>query len=262
MFHFLLKGIFFIYLYKRGTSGSTALSQLLSCSAAIIIIGFMACLIGIVLSSVSGVYSSCDRSWFSDSDIACDSNIGKYRSVAIPILILLILCAVLNIYTFFYLSSNQSKFGVNFCMGKMTTQQMARNNRVIMTQMLMQQMAAQGQGRHIAGQNYPGAHIGTRPYAGSTYPMVTNPGFPMGPAAGYPMGSATGFTMGPTTGYQMVPTSGYPIGPATGYPTGPGIPQSEQQFPGPYPQPETSYPSGPTGLYSDPPPSYESVTKQ
>ncbi|XP_071167453.1 uncharacterized protein [Mytilus edulis] len=267
---FLLKGMYFINLYKKGTSGSAALAQLLSCSTAIIMFGFMACIMGIVFSSMSGVYSSCDRSWFPDSDIACDSNIGKYKSVAIPILILVILCAVLNIYTLFYLCSNQSKFGVNFRMGRMTTQQMALNNQVIMmqNQVLMQQMAAQGQGGHIAG---------------SAYPMGTNPGYPMGPAAGYPMGSAAGFTMGPTTGYQMGPTTGYQMGPTgysmgptAGYPMGPGLPPPEQQFPGPYPQPEASYPSGPTGLSSDvkidlnqppeqpsaPPPSYDSVTKQ
>ncbi|XP_063432990.1 uncharacterized protein LOC134715058 [Mytilus trossulus] len=282
--YFLLKGMFFINLYKKGTSGSTALAQLLSCSTAIIMFGFMTCLMGIIFSSISGVFSSCDRSWFPDSDIACNSNIGKYRSVAIPILILVILCAVLNIYTLFYLCSNQRKFGVNFRMGRMTTQQMAVNNQVLMmqNQMLMQQMAAQGQGGHIAGQHYPGAHMGTNPMG--TYPMGQNPGYPMGPAAGYPMGSAAGFTMGPTTGYQMGPTIGYSMGPTTGYsmgptagyPMGPGIPPPEQQFPGPYPQQEASYPSGPTGLSSDvkidinqppeqpsaPPPSYDSVTKQ
>ncbi|XP_052099234.1 uncharacterized protein LOC127733858 [Mytilus californianus] len=259
---FLLKGIYLINLYKKGTSGATALAQLLSCSTAIIMFGFMSCLVGIALSSISGVYSSCDRNWFSETDIACASKIGKYRSVAIPALILIILCAVLNIYTLYYLCTNQSKFGVNFRMGRMTTQQMAMNNQMLMmqNQMLMQQMAAQGQAGHIAGQNYSGVHMGTSSYAGSAYPMGPNPGYPMGPAAGYPMGSAAGFTMGPTTGYPM----------------GPGIPPPEQQFPGPYPQPEASYPPGPIGLSSDvkidlnqppeqpsaPPPSYESVTKQ
>ncbi|CAC5396905.1 unnamed protein product [Mytilus coruscus] len=258
---FLLKGMYFINLYKKGTSGATALAQLLSCSTALIMFGFMACLVGIVLSSISGVYSSCDRNWFPETDIACDSNIGKYRSVAIPILVLVILCAVLNIYTLYYLCTNQSKFGVNFRMGRVTTQQMAMNNQLLMmqNQMLMQQMAAQGQAGHVAGQNYSGVHM---------VPMGPNPGYPMGPAAGYTMGPAAGYPMGPTTDYTM--------GQTTGYPMRPGIPPPEQQYPGPYAQPAASYPSGPTGLSSDvkidlnqppeepfaPPPSYESVAKQ
>lgn len=215
----------------------------------------MACLVGIVLTSVSGVFSSCSKSLFSHYDLACDSDIGKYRSVAIPILVFVLLCLVLNIYAVYYVCTNQYRFGrENFPICRRTTRQMLGEN-----------MAAREEAGYQAGQNYAGVNMGTSPYAGPAYPMGPNPSdYPMVPTAGYPMG--------PTTDYPMGQTTGYPKGPITGYSMGPGILPPDQRSPGPYPQPSAPYQSpttGPSDVKIDlnhppsaPPPSYESVTKQ
>ncbi|XP_063432989.1 uncharacterized protein LOC134715056 [Mytilus trossulus] len=220
------------------------------------IFGFMACIVGIILTSVSGAFSSCDRSWFPDSDKACDSDIGKYRSVAIPILVFVLLCLGLNIYTVYYVCKNQYRFSrENFPSGRRTFRQMLGEN-----------MAAQEEAGYQVDQNYSGVKIGISPYAGPDYPIGSNP-------SGYPMGPAEGYSIGSTTSYPIGPISGDSKGPITGYSMGPGSSPREQQFPGPYPAPSAPPPTiGPLNVKIDlnqppeepsaPPPSYESVTKQ
>jgi hypothetical protein len=48
----------------------------------------MGCFIGIVMTVISGIFGSCDRDFFPENDIACDGNYGKYKSVAIGVIIL------------------------------------------------------------------------------------------------------------------------------------------------------------------------------
>ncbi|XP_076102595.1 uncharacterized protein LOC143071863 isoform X2 [Mytilus galloprovincialis] len=259
---FLLKGIYFINFYMKGISSKTddnvVLSQLLLYSYPIMMIGFMACIVGIVLTSVSRVFSNCRRSVFSNSNIACDADIGKYRSVAIPILVFVLLCLGLNIYTVYYVCKNQYRFGKeNFSSGRRTFRQILGEN-----------MAAQEEAGYQVDQNYSGVKMGTSPYTGPAYPMGPNPsGYPMGPTEEYPIG--------PTTSYPIGPISGDSKGPITGFSMGQGISPPEQQFPRPYPAPSAPYspPStGPLNVKIDlnqppeepsaPPPSYESVTKQ
>ncbi|CAG2241434.1 unnamed protein product [Mytilus edulis] len=254
---FPLKGIYFINFYMKGISSKTddnvVISQLLRYSYPIMMIGYIACIVGIVLTSVSGIFSSCQRSVFSNSNIACDADIGKYRSVAIPILVFVLLCLGLNIYTVYYVCKHQNRFGrENFPSDRRTFRQMLGEN-----------MAAQEEAGYQVDQNYSGVIMGTSPYAGPAYSMGPNPsGYPMGPTEGYPIG--------PTTSYPIGPISGDSKGPITGYSMGPGISPTEQQFPGPYPAPSAPY-SSPSDVKIDlnqpseepsaPPPSYESLTE-
>jgi hypothetical protein len=48
------------------------------------------------MTVVAGIFGSCDRDFFPENDIACDGNYGKYKSVAIGVIILIVCCAVLN----------------------------------------------------------------------------------------------------------------------------------------------------------------------
>ncbi|XP_071167449.1 uncharacterized protein [Mytilus edulis] len=239
----------YMKLYKKQTFVGPSVDKLVSCSPVILMFGFMMCFAGIVLSSISGVYSR----WYHHSDLACSSNIGKYRSVAIPIMILVILCAILNIYTGLFLCKKRQQLEQSR-MVNITTQQGSRNNQmaIIHNQNLMQLITDQQTG-YLAGQNYSGVHMesssNSRP-ADLTGCRLSS----------YSRDLAVGYLMGSTSSYSM----------------GPGISPPEQQFPESNPKPKASYPSGPTGLSSDvkidlnqppeepsaPPPSYESVTKQ
>ncbi|VDI70587.1 Hypothetical predicted protein [Mytilus galloprovincialis] len=246
---FLLKGMLYIKLYKKQTSGGPSVDKLVSCIPVILMFGFMMCFAGIVILSISGVYLRC----YHHSDLACSSNIGKYRSVAIPIMILVILCAILNIYTGLFLCKKRQQLEQSR-MVNITTQQGSRNNQmaIIHNQNVMQLITDQQTG-YLAGQNYSGVHMESS--------SNSRPADPTGcRLSAYSRDLAVGYLMGSTASYSM----------------GPGIPLPEQQFPEPNPQPKASYPSGPTGLSSDvkidlnqtpeepsaPPPSYESVTKQ
>ncbi|VDI66077.1 Hypothetical predicted protein [Mytilus galloprovincialis] len=250
---FPLKGIYFINFYMKGISSKTddnvVLSQLLSYNDD----WFHGLHCWDRTYLCIGSFFKLSTSVFSNSNIACDADIGKYRSVAIPILVFVLLCLGLNIYTVYYVCKNQYRFGrENFPSGRRTFRQMLGEN-----------MAAQEEAGYQVDQNYSGVIMGTSPYAGPAYSMGPNPsGYPMGPTEGYPIG--------PTTSYPIGPISGDSKGPTTGYSMGPGISPPEQQFPGPYPAPSAPY-SSPSDVKIDlnqppeepsaPPPSYESLTK-
>lgn len=128
---------------------------------------FMGCIIGIVMTAVSGIFGSCDHNFLPDIDIACDANNAKYKSVAIGVVILIVCCAVLNIYTFIFLRSTTLSFAatnsgsgniVAFNLGTQRQLEIQNAQLAMQNQMLMNQMAAsqnQNYGGH-QNQNYGG----------------------------------------------------------------------------------------------------------
>ena len=131
----------------------------------------MGCILGVVMTALSGIFGSCDRD-FADRDIACDANYGKYISVAIGVIILIVCCAVLNIYTIIFMRSATLSFAatngrsghiIAFNLG------MHRQLEIQNAQLAMQnQMAAsqnQNYGGHPPGlQNYIGTQLGPGVY--------------------------------------------------------------------------------------------------
>ena len=147
---------------------------------------FMGCLIGIVMTVVSGIFGSCDRDLFLGNDIACDGNYGKHKSVAIGVIILIVCCAVLNIYTFIFMCSTTLNFAatnggsghiIAFNLGTQRQLEIQNAQLAMQNQMLMNQMAAsqnQNYGGHQSqnygghqNQNYGGHLPGLQSYAGT-----------------------------------------------------------------------------------------------
>ena len=137
------------------------------------------------MTVVSGIFGSCDRDFFPENDIACDGNYGKYKSVAIGVIILIVCCAVLNIYTFIFMCSTTLNFAatnggsghiIAFNLGTQRQLEIQNAQLAMQNQMLMNQMAAsqnQNYGGHQSqnygghqNQNYGGHPPGLQSYAG------------------------------------------------------------------------------------------------
>ena len=216
----------------------------------------MACLISIVLTAVSGVFSTCDPDWFPSTDIACDVNHGKYHGVATAAIVFIVLLAALNIYTVVFICSNQARFGVSTAQGNWritNRRQLQLQNQMLMmqNQMLAQQMeASQGQnfGTYTPTSG-PKQNVGT--YTPTTGPNQNFQGFqmePMGPNAPYPTAPNPVYPMGTNTGFA---TGGYPMG-QTVPPTHPDSDNAASDTKMDY-----NSQTGPTA----PPPSYDEVTQ-
>ena len=130
----------------------------------------MGCFVGTVMTVVSGIFGSCDRDFFPENDIACDGNYGKYKSVAIGVIILIVCCAVLNIYTIIVMRSTTLSFAATnggsghitaFNLGTQRQLEIQNAQLAMQNQMLMNQMAAS------QNQNYGGHPPGLQSYAGT-----------------------------------------------------------------------------------------------
>lgn len=127
----------------------------------------MGCILGVVMTALSVIFGSCDH------DIACDANYGKYISVAIGVIILIVCCAVLSIYTIIFMRSATLSFAatngrsghiIAFNLG------MHRQLEIQNAQLAMQNQMAASQNQNYGGhqsQNYGGHPPGLQNYIGT-----------------------------------------------------------------------------------------------